>query len=163
MSDKPPWIQALPPLTAADKKKIQFRRPSEPARGAAVDDMVRKIIEGMAPDVLANTIVVFTSDNGVHYGEHRRRGAGTKAGPYEVGLRVPLLVRGPGFAPGPTITAPAMVFQDLPATFFQAAAPAAGLPHQTGVSLVDVCVQPARTHQRVLLHEIGTGFVEPDG
>ncbi len=130
---------------------------------SAVDDMVRQIIEGMAPEVLANTIVVFTSDNGVHYGEHRRRGAGTKAGPYEVGLRVPLLVRGPGFAAGPDITAPTMVFQDLPTTFLQVAGATAGRPDQTGVSLVDVCAQPDAYAQRVLLHEIGNGFEKQTG
>ena len=75
-----------------------------------------KIIEAMSESMLANTVIVFTSDNGVHHGEHRRRGAATKAGPYEVGLRVPLLVRGPGFEAGSDVTVPSLVFQDLNAT-----------------------------------------------
>src|SRR5262249_48044405 len=103
VSDKPPWIQALKPLTAKDEATIR-----ESVRGAlrelaAVDDLVHTIVSSMSADVLANTVIFFTSDNGVHAGEHRRRGAGTKAGPYEVGLRVPLLARGPGFEPGPDL------------------------------------------------------------
>jgi arylsulfatase A-like enzyme len=40
-----------------------------------------------------NTVVVFTSDNGYYYGEHRL-GTG-KAPPYEESIRVPLLIRVP--------------------------------------------------------------------
>ena len=100
---------------------------------------------------------MFTSDNGVHHGEHRRLGAGTKSGPYDVGLRVPLVVRGPGFAPGPTITVPSMLTQDIAATILDVAGAKAGLPHQTGISLTELCAHPKRHTQRILLHEIGEG------
>jgi arylsulfatase A-like enzyme len=160
VSDKPPWIQALPPLTAADRAEIQ-----EQVRGAlrelsAVDDMVHRIIGKMDPAVLDNTVVIFTSDNGVHHGEHRRRGAGTKSGPYEVGVHVPLLVRGPGFPAGADVTVPSMVMQDINATMLDIAGAKAGLPHQVGVSLAELCTDPGSHRSRLLLHEIGEGFVD---
>ena len=163
VSDKPPWIQALPPLTPADKAKIEKNAIGALQELSAVDDMVRKIITDIPSEVLRNTVVMFTSDNGVHHGEHRRLGAGTKAGPYDVGLRVPLVVRGPGFAPGPTITVPSMLTQDIAATILDVAGAKAGLPHQTGISLSELCAHPSRHTQRILLHEIGEGFEKQTG
>ena len=126
---------------------------------SAVDDMVKQILTHHPdPTCSRNTVVIFTSDNGVHRGEHRRRGAGTKSGPYEVGLHVPLIVRGPGFPPGPTITAPSMVTQDITATILDVARRTAGLPHQAGISLAELS-RTSRGHRaRVLLHEVGEGF-----
>lgn len=45
-----------------------------------------------------DTVVVFTSDSGYHLGQH---GLGSgKGSPHDVDVRVPLLVTGPGVAPG---------------------------------------------------------------
>jgi len=163
VSDKPPWIRNLAPLTEADIAQIIAG-----ARGAlrelsAVDDMVDQMISAMDPDVLDNTVVIFTSDNGIHLGEHRRRGAAAKSGPYEVGLHVPLLVRGPGFEPRAEIAAPSMVFQDINATMLHLGGADAQLPHQAGVSLAAVAAAPSEHASRVLLHAIGEGFVTPTG
>jgi N-acetylglucosamine-6-sulfatase len=46
---------------------------------------------------LNDTYVVFTSDNGYAFGEHRLVGKGDL---YEASIRVPLLVRGPDVQPG---------------------------------------------------------------
>ena len=163
VSDKPPWIRRLPPLTEADIEQVVTD-----ARGAlrelsAVDDMVDRIIGALDPEVLDNTVVIFTSDNGIHLGEHRRRGSATKAGPYEVGLRVPLLVRGPGFEPGAEITAPSMVFQDINATMRDLGGAEAGLPHQAGVSLAAIAASPDDNASRILLHAIAQGFDTASG
>ncbi len=162
VSDKPSWIQALPAMTEENRLQVL-----EDVRGTlrellAVDAMIARLIDSIA-SVLPNTIVVFTSDNGVHQGEHRRYTAAKKSGPYDVTLRVPLLVRGPGFAPGPDVTAPVMVFQDLCATLLASARGTAGLPNQSGVPLNNVVLNPATHAQRVLLHEIGNGYVTASG
>ena len=39
----------------------------------------------------------------------------------------------------------------------------AGLPNQSGVPLTNVVLDPAAYNQRVLLHEIGNGYVTPTG
>ena len=51
-----------------------------------------------------------------------------------------------------------MVFQDLAATALKLAKATPGLPNQAGVSLVDVCANPASYAPRAILHEIGEGF-----
>ena len=52
--------------------------------------------------VLSNTYIIFLSDNGYALGEHRFRGGKVK--PYDIALKVPLAIRGPGIARGTEVT-----------------------------------------------------------
>ena len=63
--------------------------------------------------VLDDTYIVFSSDNGYSLGEHRFIGKDVLT---DEALQVPLLVRGPGIAPGSTSDLP-VTLVDLPATF----------------------------------------------
>lgn len=153
VSDKPPWIRDKPPLTPADLDQLRRDAIGSLQELTAVDDMVGDVVNGMSPEMLANTVIIFTSDNGVHRGEHRRLGAATKGGPYDVGLRVPLVVRGPGFAPGPDVNLASLAMQDITATILDVGGATAGLPNQDGVSLRDLADHPQRYRDRALLHE----------
>lgn len=161
VSDKPPWTRNLKAFTPQDIEKIQVN-----VRGAlrellAVDDMVDKIISALPAATLANTIIIFTSDNGVYFGEHRRPGG--KSGPHEVALRVPLIVAGPGFEHGPPIDVPSLVMQDITATALSLGGARAGRPHQGGIPLNDIVANPGAYKDRQLLHEIGDGFYNQTG
>ncbi|HKH20545.1 MAG TPA: sulfatase/phosphatase domain-containing protein, partial [Gammaproteobacteria bacterium] len=50
--------------------------------------------------VLDNTVLMFTSDNGLFHGEHRIKNGKSKV--YEEDVHMPLLIRGDGFPPGVT-------------------------------------------------------------
>ena len=64
----------------------------------AVDEMVGGIVARLrGSGRLDDTYIVFASDNGWLYGEHRLKGKGL---PYEEAVRMPLYVRGPGVVPG---------------------------------------------------------------
>ncbi|KAJ9115955.1 hypothetical protein QFC22_005098 [Naganishia vaughanmartiniae] len=65
----------------------------------AVDEMVGAIFEKLASEnLLNNTYVIYTADNGFSIAQHRRDpGKGTG---YEEDIRVPFMVRGPGIEPG---------------------------------------------------------------
>ena len=64
----------------------------------AVDEGVRDMVHALRRSgELANTVVIFTSDNGYMLGEHRFHG---KILPYEPSLAVPLVMRGPGIPAG---------------------------------------------------------------
>lgn len=68
----------------------------------AVDEMVAAVVRELdAGGELGHTYILYTSDNGWHMGEHRL-GLG-KNTPYEEDIRVPLVIRGPGIAPGSVI------------------------------------------------------------
>jgi arylsulfatase A-like enzyme len=64
----------------------------------AVDDMMSQLVDELdASGDLANTVVLFTSDNGYLLGSHHLQ---QKMAPYEESLRIPLVVTGPGVRQG---------------------------------------------------------------
>ncbi len=82
---------------------------------------------------LANTLVIFTSDNGYMLGQHRWMG---KILPYEPSLQVPLLMRWPaGDIPAGVTRAQTTALADLPSTIAEAAG-ATPLLVQDGRSLL---------------------------
>jgi arylsulfatase A-like enzyme len=91
VSDKPAWIRALSRDTAAPN--FYFRHKLRAL--AALDDLVDSVVIALATrGVLDHSLIIFTSDNGIHSGEHRMRL--DKGTTYEEDLRVPMLIRGPG-------------------------------------------------------------------
>jgi N-acetylglucosamine-6-sulfatase len=101
VSDKPPSIQSLSPLTATQIAEIDAHHEKRVESLQSVDDLVAAVVGKLgAQGVLSNTYIVFTSDNGWHHGEHRIKSGKSK--PYEESIRMPLLVRGPGVQAGTT-------------------------------------------------------------
>jgi N-acetylglucosamine-6-sulfatase len=99
ISDKPLFLRGYRRLSDAQRADIdqRYRRELESLR--AVDDGVGRIVDALAASgQLQNTYIFFVSDNGQFHGEHRI--AQGKYLPYEPASHMPLLVRGPGIAPG---------------------------------------------------------------
>jgi len=70
-----------------------------------LDDMIGEIIDGLEKlEVLDNTYVIFTSDNGYHLGEHMQWAG--KGLPYETDVRLPMYIRGPTVKPNTTMPHP---------------------------------------------------------
>lgn len=60
----------------------------------AVDEMVGTLLDALeSRDLIENTFIIFTSDNGYHLGQFAQ--AYDKRQPYETDIRVPLVIRGP--------------------------------------------------------------------
>jgi N-acetylglucosamine-6-sulfatase len=94
VSDKPTSIQALPPISAEERDEIERRYGCALASLIAVDRGVAEIMAALRQlGELGDTVVMFTSDNGFFYGEHRIRAE--KTIPYEEALRVPLIFLAP--------------------------------------------------------------------
>jgi arylsulfatase A-like enzyme len=102
VSDKPGFLQHgkfFQPMTAQDEADIDARYQARVGSLMAVDDAVARIVATLKDTgALQNTVIMFTSDNGFFYGEHRIRGG--KYFVYDPATRVPLLMRGPGIARG---------------------------------------------------------------
>jgi N-acetylglucosamine-6-sulfatase len=136
VSDKPAAIRNLPLITPADERLIEARR----LRGRlesllSVDEAVASIVAALrANGELNNTVIVFTSDNGWMQGEHRITQG--KVVPYEESIRVPLLIRGPGFPAGKQVTTIAANI-DLAPTILEVAGASAGVTVD-GRSLVPI-------------------------
>jgi N-acetylglucosamine-6-sulfatase len=99
VSDKPPDIASRPAFTEEQIADLDYEYRSRAESLLAVDEAVERLMETLqATGKLENTYVVFTSDNGYHLGHHRLPGG--KGTFFEEDIRVPLVVRGPGIAPG---------------------------------------------------------------
>ena len=65
-----------------------------------LDWSVGEVVKALeAKGILENTIVIFTSDNGPHYGGSTGGFKGKKATPWEGGTRVPFIIRNPSKLP----------------------------------------------------------------
>jgi N-acetylglucosamine-6-sulfatase len=94
VSDKPSFIQELLPLEEAQLRRINRRWRCSLASLRSVDRGVREIFAALrSSGELSETVVIFVSDNGYYFGEHRI--PDKKHNPYEEAIRVPLLVRLP--------------------------------------------------------------------
>jgi N-acetylglucosamine-6-sulfatase len=91
VSDKPAWVQQLPPLGAADIDRLDRFRQGQFQALLAVDDAVRHILSMLAArNRLSTTLIVFASDNGLEQGSHRWA---HKQVPWEEADRIPIVVR----------------------------------------------------------------------
>jgi neutral ceramidase len=127
-----PFVSAKPSLVEANSGAFE---PSYAATVQTLDDSVGRLLGRIdAAGLRERTIVIFTSDNGgLHMpeGPHPRVTHNTpfRAGKgylYEGGLRVPLIVRGPGLASKRVIDAPFINTDWLPTLLELAGAPPAG-------------------------------------
>jgi N-acetylglucosamine-6-sulfatase len=99
VNDKPRFIREAPFLSETDihTYRVYYQKALESLR--SVDEGVKLIVETLgALHRLRNTYIIFTSDNGFFYGEHRLTGGKFLA--YEPSTHLPLLIRGPGIKPG---------------------------------------------------------------
>jgi arylsulfatase A-like enzyme len=93
VSDKPPWIRDLPRFDQVHVQQIDADRRGQFQTLLTVDNEVAAIVRALRQTHrLAHSVILFASDNGVSWGEHRQSAA-TKQLAYEEDLRVPLVVR----------------------------------------------------------------------
>ncbi len=99
VSDKPRFIREADYLTPQERRtyRIYYQKQLESLR--SVDDGVKRVLDVLGYlGRLRNTYVIFTSDNGFFFGEHRLLGGKFLA--YEPATHLPFLIRGPGIKPG---------------------------------------------------------------
>lgn len=91
VSDKPAHIRRAPRLDADARREIDAFRVNQYRSLLAVDRTVGDIVEALRDTGrLSNTLILYTSDNGKAWGEHRWH---RKVVPYEESIRVPFVVR----------------------------------------------------------------------
>ena len=91
VSDKPAYVQVLPRLTREWMAWIDGLRRKQFQTMMSVDEQVGRLLDALeTTGRLQDTLIVFTSDNGLLWGEHRWM---RKEVPYDEALRVPMVVR----------------------------------------------------------------------
>jgi arylsulfatase A-like enzyme len=143
MGDKPSWFQQLPAMTNRDIGCLKRQYRDRLASLRAVDDMVGTLVGALeTTGEWANTVFIFTSDNGFFYGQHR---LADKILGYEESIRVPLYVRAPGFPR--QVTTRAALNNDLASTIADFAGVAPGLAVD-GRSLLPLLRNPRESNWR---------------
>jgi N-acetylglucosamine-6-sulfatase len=95
----PQWLRTHPAISAKEMARIDadFRKRAQSV--LAVDKMIGDLQEAVASiGEEKNTYFMFSSDNGYHMGEHRLLPGKMTA--FDTDIHVPLVVAGPGIAPG---------------------------------------------------------------
>jgi len=162
VNDKPRFIREAPYLSLNEihTYRVYYQKALESLR--SVDEGVKLIVDTLGGlHRLRNTYIVFTSDNGFFYGEHRLTGGKFIA--YEPATHLPLLIRGPGIKPG-TSTGELAANIDLAPTILELAGASADKSID-GRSLVPFMRDPALRSRRPLLFEsfVETNDVEANG
>jgi N-acetylglucosamine-6-sulfatase len=154
VNDKPRFIREAPYLSLTDIHAYRVYYQKALASLRALDDGVKTVLDTLGTQHrLRNTYVIFTSDNGFFYGEHRLTGGKFLA--YEPATHLPLLIRGPGIKPG-TSTGQLAGNTDIAPTILELAGVKADKSID-GTSLVPFFRDPSLRTRRPLLFE---SFVE---
>jgi len=162
VNDKPRFIREAPYLSLNEihTYRVYYQKALESLR--SVDEGVKTVIDTLGSlSRLRNTYVIFTSDNGFFYGEHRLTGGKFIA--YEPATHLPLLIRGPGIKPG-TSTGELAANIDIAPTILELAG-ASATKSIDGRSLVPYMKDPALRSRRPILFEsfVETADVEANG
>ncbi len=162
VNDKPRFIREAPYLSLNDihTYRVYYQKALESLR--SIDEGVKTIVDTLGGlGRLRNTYIIFTSDNGFFYGEHRLTGGKFLA--YEPATHLPLLIRGPGIKPG-TETGELAANIDIAPTILELAGATADKSID-GRSLVPYMQDPSLRSRRPLLFEsfVETADVEANG
>ena len=94
VSDKPGWVRKLRPVDANERAGLIEDRRHAAETLLGVDDAIERIVEQLrASGELEHTVILFLTDNGFAFGQHRIRG---KRCQYEECIRTPFAARVPG-------------------------------------------------------------------
>ncbi len=139
VSDKPAWVGELPTMDTEARHRVDRFRRNQYRSLLAVDRAVRDIVDALRDTGrLDDAMIVFTSDNGMLWGEHRWQG---KLAPYEESVRVPLVVRYDPLTSTPATDTHLVANIDLAPTFAELAeVPTTGVD---GTSLLPLLAPPA--------------------
>jgi N-acetylglucosamine-6-sulfatase len=159
--DEPAWLASFPALGAEQISQIdaKFRRRAEAVQ--AVDRMIGQVQSRLAADGVArDTYIVFSSDNGLHMGEHRLRPGKLTA--FDTDIRVPLVVTGPGVPAGRAIDQLSQNVDLCPSFEQLAGAPIA--PSVDGRSLVSLLHgrEPGQWRKEILVEHHGRVYRHDD-
>ena len=162
VNDKPRFIREASYLSPTETHtyRVYYQKALESLR--AVDDGVQQIIATLgAMHRLRNTYIIFTSDNGFFYGEHRLTGGKFLA--YEPSTHLPFIIRGPGIKPG-SATGELAANIDIAPTILELAGAKADKSID-GRSLVPYLLDPSLRTRRPILFEsfVETSDVEENG
>jgi arylsulfatase A-like enzyme len=151
MSDKPAWMadeEKTPLLGESEIQEIDAFRRNQILTLYSLDRTLEQVINKLSETgELDNTVIIFLSDNGRHWGEHRQMAKNTV---YEETTHVPFAIRYPPLVSQPYIENGVIANIDIAPTIYELA----GIPippEVDGKSLVGLLTQTGDWREGVLL------------
>jgi arylsulfatase A-like enzyme len=160
IQDGPSYMQVLPALTTRTRNRLDGNWVNDCRTLLSVDDQVGNIIDALrSTGRLSNTLIMYTSDNGYLFGEHRWIG---KIVPYEESVRVPVVIRADYLGTNGTVDGSFITNMDYTATMMDAAG--VGFPpgyQSDGQSMLPLVGGPGtwNPEQAVLIEHAGGTIV----
>jgi arylsulfatase A-like enzyme len=150
VSDKPAWMRGHDRLTARERRRMDDLGADMKRSLLAVDDGIEDLLGTLeSAGRLSNTLIVFTSDNGLMWGEHRW--TDMKSTPYEESIRIPLVVRWDALGEPSRVEKRLATNLDLAPTFADVAG--ASAPGVEGLSLVPLLAEEGAAWRSEILLE----------
>jgi len=155
------WVRELPKLnqTLLDYHD-EFQR-SRLRALQSVDEMIAALVESLEKkNLLDNTYVIYTTDNGYHISQHRLPPG--KECPFEEDIHIPLMIRGPGVPRGSTAGVVSS-HTDLTPTILKLATGGVERPDLDGSPVplsAESLANPASSNEHVNVEFWGTSFLE---
>jgi arylsulfatase A-like enzyme len=148
LSDKPASIQKKPILNADELAALDDIRRRQILTLVALDRKIGEILAKLKETgQLDNTVIIFLSDNGLHWGEHRMDAKNTF---YEESVRVPFAMRYPALVPTPYVENRLVANIDIAPTMYQLAG--LSIPYRVdGTSLVNLFDANKKWRDHILL------------
>ncbi|MEX2274652.1 MAG: sulfatase [Actinomycetota bacterium] len=159
IADKPAYIRARSRLRGATRAAMDEFRRNQHRSLLAADEGVDRILTALEDTGrLSNTLVVFLSDNGILWGEHRWD---RKVVPYEESIRVPMAIRYDPITAADTVQDRFVLNVDLAPTIAEVAGTAA--PGVEGSSLVPLLAGTDPTwREEFLIEHAAFGIVNKE-
>ncbi|KAH6988406.1 alkaline-phosphatase-like protein [Ilyonectria destructans] len=119
----------------------------------AVDDLINSVIQKLNrhPDVLANTYLIYTTDNGFHIRQYRLPPG--KTCEIEEDIHIPFFIRGPGVQKRKTVSVPT-THTDIVPTIFKLA----GIPLQEDFDGKPIPVTPEMQKKAIKIEHINVEY-----
>jgi len=150
VSDKPSFIRKLDRLSAAKTRQLRSSYLDRARSLLALDETIGQVLDELeSQGLMESTYVIFMSDNGFFFGQHRLPKG--KYLPYEPASRLPLMIRGPGIPAGGS-SEELVGNIDLAPTILELAGASPGV-EVDGRSLVPFARDPALRTGRPILFE----------
>ncbi len=149
VSDKPRWVRRRPILDAQQIRALDRYRRAQLQALLDVDRSIGRLLNALRDTGrLRDTVVVFMSDNGLAWGEHRWT---NKQAAYEESIRIPFIIRYDPLMGQPRRVAQLALNIDIAPTF--AALAKVSAPGSEGRSLLPILRDEATTWRRRFLIE----------
>lgn len=117
VSDKPESISNMAELSAEDIAAIDNTRRRQILTLVALDRTIPDIVNKLSEiGELDSTVIIFISDNGKHWGEHR---LDSKSTAYEESVKVPFAIRYPPLIPSPYVEDRIVANIDIAPTIYE--------------------------------------------